>query len=75
LAGDYPIYGTTRLAKVDGISCVGCWFVDTDPSVAVYAGSVHWQLGREQGELKINGFQSLTSGTKYRVTLRIEGVR
>lgn len=75
LAGDYPIMATTALRNVRGVTAVGCWFVDSDPSLAVYAGGVHWLLGQSEGELQINGFESLTSGVKYRVTLRIEGDR
>lgn len=74
VAGDYPMVMSTTLAKVDGVIGVGCWNLNA-PTSAAYTGGIAWSLGKDPGDVLINGIQSLTSGTKYRVTLRIEGGR
>lgn len=73
-AGDYPLVITTRVKNVGGVTAVGAWNLDTTTSAA-YVRGVAWSRGDSAGELKINGLENLTSGTRYRVTLRIEGER
>ncbi len=74
VAGDYPILLTTTVRNVVGLSAVGAWNLDT-PTTVAYSGGIAWEQGGEAGEIKINGFQSLTSGTSYRVMLEIKGKR
>ena len=73
IAGTYPVKMNTWVRGEMCVTVGGVWLV-SNPSTAVYCTGISWTNGDTDGDIDVLGLNGLTSGTKYRVRIKIEGM-